>query len=101
MRRFSSSSFTGMRRCEVAVGTERLASMFSTIFKAAPRIGILSGEVCDPPTNAGGYDFFATDAAAFLGRVVAFLPEPLGRARRACCLAGARLTVRSHPDPRR
>ncbi len=37
MRRFSSSSFTGMRRSEVAVGTERLVSMFSTIFAAGPR----------------------------------------------------------------
>ncbi len=39
MRRFSSRVRTGMVRMEVAVGTERLASMFSTIRMAPPRIG--------------------------------------------------------------
>ena len=42
IRRFSSSSFTGILRSEVAVGTERLLSMFSTILSAGPRIGIAS-----------------------------------------------------------
>lgn len=31
-----------MRRCDVAVGTAKLASMFSTILSAAPRSGIAS-----------------------------------------------------------
>jgi hypothetical protein len=39
MRRFSSSVRTGMLRIEVAVGTVRLASMFSTTRSAPPRIG--------------------------------------------------------------
>ena len=47
-----------MRLCEVAVGTEILASMFSTIFRAAPRIGVAS--------TAG------SDAAAGLQFVVQF-----------------------------
>ena len=38
-RRFSSSVRTGIVRAEVAVGTWRLASMFSTIRTAPPRIG--------------------------------------------------------------
>jgi len=38
-RRFSSSVRTGMVRAEVAVGTDRLASMFSTARTAPPRIG--------------------------------------------------------------
>ncbi len=38
-RRFSSSVRTGIVRTEVAVGTWRLASMFSTIRTAPPRIG--------------------------------------------------------------
>src|ERR1043166_10110025 len=56
-RRFSSSSLTGILRCEVAVGTARLASMFSTILSAGPRIGIDSEGVLGPPATAGGSDF--------------------------------------------
>jgi hypothetical protein len=39
IRRFSSSVRTGMLRIEVAVGTVRLASMFSTTRSAPPRMG--------------------------------------------------------------
>src|SRR5256885_16704284 len=56
-RRFSSSSLTGILRCEVAVGTARLASMFSTILSAGPRIGIDSEGILGPPATAGGSDF--------------------------------------------
>ena len=53
MLRFSSSSFTGIRRSEVAVGTERLLCMFSTIFSAGPRIGITSPSGCGFVSGAG------------------------------------------------
>src|SRR3954470_17711049 len=55
--RLTSSSFAGTLRTDVAVGTPRLASMFSTIRAAAPRIGFVvspsstSGAV---PLPAGG-----------------------------------------------
>ena len=39
MRRFSSRVRTGMVRSEVAVGTARLASMFSAMRRAPPRMG--------------------------------------------------------------
>ena len=39
IRRFSSSVRTGISRSEVAVGTWRLASMFSTMRRAPPRMG--------------------------------------------------------------
>ncbi len=65
MRRFSSSSFTGMRRCEVAVGTERLVSMFSTIFRAAPRIGIISTSVSLRGTGVAGLRSGAAAVAVF------------------------------------
>ena len=39
-RRFSSRSFAGTKRMLVAVGTERLASMFCAIRAAAPRRGV-------------------------------------------------------------
>ena len=39
MRRFSSRVRTGIVRSEVAVGTARLASMFSTMRRAPPRMG--------------------------------------------------------------
>ena len=39
MRRFSSRVRTGKLRTEVAVGTWRLASMFSTTRRAPPRMG--------------------------------------------------------------
>ena len=38
--RLTSSSLAGTSRTEVAVGTPRLASMFSTMRAAAPRIGL-------------------------------------------------------------
>jgi hypothetical protein len=38
-RRFSSSTLMGTSRNEVAVGTPRLDSMFSTILSATPRSG--------------------------------------------------------------
>src|SRR5437667_10713664 len=50
-RRFSSRSLTGIRLCEVAVGTARLASMFSTILSAAPRIGTVSARSSCPPAS--------------------------------------------------
>jgi hypothetical protein len=40
MRRFSSITFTGITRCEVASGMLRLAFMFSAMRAAAPRSGI-------------------------------------------------------------
>src|ERR1043166_3920983 len=40
MRRFSSRTLTGMLRTDVAVGTDSDASMFCTIFDAAPRSGV-------------------------------------------------------------
>ena len=39
-RRFSSITFTGITRCEVASGMVRLAFMFSAMRAAAPRRGI-------------------------------------------------------------
>ncbi len=59
MRRFSSKTLTGTLRFEVAVGTPRLVSMFSTIFSAPPRIGAASPFACgarrraSPPAPAG------------------------------------------------
>src|SRR5437763_15825008 len=43
MRRFSSSTLTGMVRMEVAVGTPSDASMLAAIFAAAPRRGVAPG----------------------------------------------------------
>ena len=39
-RRFSSITFTGITRCEVASGMVRLEFMFSAMRAAAPRSGI-------------------------------------------------------------
>src|SRR4051812_45173851 len=47
--RLTSSSFAGTLRTDVAVGTPRLASMFSTMRAAAPRIGL----VVSPSSTSG------------------------------------------------
>src|SRR3954462_4168183 len=49
--RLTSSSFAGTLRTDVAVGTPRLASMFSTMRAAAPRIGL----VVSPPSTSGAH----------------------------------------------
>jgi hyperosmotically inducible protein len=48
MRRFSSITFTGITRCEVASGMLRLAFMFSAMRAAAPRTVTLLGDVTRP-----------------------------------------------------
>src|SRR4051794_38347293 len=69
--RLTSSSFAGTLRTEVAVGTPRLASMFSTIRAAAPRIGFgvspsrTSGGVPAGVRGSGGGSWRSvTDGAA-------------------------------------
>ncbi len=52
-RRFSSASLIGTCRCVVAVGTARLASMFSAIRRAPPRIGRRSPSTAGPRGVAG------------------------------------------------
>ncbi len=47
-RRFSSARRMGIWRCVVAVGTPRLASMFSAIRSAVPRIGVRSPSTAGP-----------------------------------------------------
>src|SRR5438874_13307614 len=65
-RRFSSRTLTGMLRMDVAVGTLSDASMFATIFDAAPRRGTaLPGTTCNFGAGAGGGSGVA---AAALGR---------------------------------
>ena len=59
-RRFSSRSLIGICRCVVAVGTARLASMFSAMRAGAPRSGRRS------PTSAGPTG--GADGAAGAGR---------------------------------
>ncbi len=57
--RLTSSSFVGISRNEVAVGTSRLASMFDTMRAAAPRRGV--------PSGAAVVDREASDGAGALG----------------------------------
>ncbi len=70
MRRFSSSSFTGILRSEVAVGTERLRSMFSTIFSAGPRIGSASAPVSATGAGVGAGAGAGAGACAGAGAAV-------------------------------
>src|SRR5215216_4383196 len=77
MRRFSSSSLTGMRRSDVAVGTERLLSMFSTILSAGPRIGITSPSGCGLVSGArAGLGAGAGAGAALVFIVAAAAASP-------------------------
>ena len=71
--RFSSRSFTGIRLSEVAVGTERLVSMFSTIFSAGPLIGLTSASA----SGAGGAATFRSgvEAVATFACLVAAVPS--------------------------
>ena len=86
MRRFSSSSFTGIRLWEVAVGTDKLASIFSTILAEAPRIGINS------PAGFGatsvGAGFAAAAVAASEGLLGAAIVAPAGAVAGPSCLSG-------------
>src|SRR5689334_15018181 len=76
--RLTSSSFAGTLRTDVAVGTPRLASMFSTMRAAAPRIGFgvspstTSGDKQLPPGAGAGAG--AAGAGAGAGAVAAPLP---------------------------
>ena len=67
MRRFSSRVRTGIVRSEVAVGRARLASMFSTMRKAPPRMGWATS-----PGRMGAM------ARAFGRRATAVLADPGG-----------------------
>ena len=58
--RASSRPLTEIRRCEVAVGTDRLAFMFSAILPAIPR----SGTSSSPAAGAGGRAVGLTAGAA-------------------------------------
>ena len=61
MRRLTSSSLAGTSRNDVAVGTPRLRSMFSTILAATPRSG--SPATSSVPSAAMPVDFAAAGAA--------------------------------------
>src|SRR5215207_6001795 len=50
--RFSSSTLTGTCRFDVAVGTVKLVSMFSTILSAPPRMGCASPRACGVAAGA-------------------------------------------------
>src|SRR6185503_396149 len=80
IRRFSSNSFTGILRSEVAVGTERLRSMFSTILRAGPRSGVASTSVAGAGTGAaagaGAGAGAGAEAAFGCGAGAAFAPLP-------------------------
>src|ERR1044071_5376105 len=87
VRRFSSRTLTGIRRFEVAVGTVRLASMFSTILSAPPRIGtafsalsvgagFASAEGGDGATASGAGAAPLAVAVVALGGAAAPLPPP-------------------------
>ena len=52
-RRFSSRSLIGICRCVVAVGTARLACMFSAMRAATPRRGTRSPEITGPAAGGG------------------------------------------------
>src|SRR5437016_9395339 len=76
MRRFSSSTLTGMLRTEVAVGTPSDASMLVTILAAAPRRGVAPG----------------TSGGTGVGRVAAAASAAGGTT------AGAAVATRSSPS---
>ena len=79
-RRFSSSVRTGTVRMDVAVGTWRLASMFSTMRTAPPRIGCRMSPG-STVTRATAVDRLpATGSGA---RAIACRPSPAGAAARA------------------
>ncbi len=79
MRRFSSSTLTGTRRREVAVGTVRLVSIFSTIFFDAPVIALTSTFA---PTVTLGVVFAA--GAVVAGAVCVAAPFDFGVSVLAC-----------------
>src|SRR6266496_4878725 len=80
IRRFSSRSFTGIRLWEVAVGTERLACIFSTILSAEPLIGVAS--IFDSLSLTLGLGFVSGAGIGFVaaraGALAALLPSEPG-----------------------
>src|SRR6266536_4138394 len=80
IRRFSSRSFTGIRLWEVAVGTERLACIFSTILSAEPLIGMAS--IFDSLSLTLGLGFVSGARIGFVtaraGALAALLPSEPG-----------------------
>src|ERR1700722_5599152 len=69
MRRLTSKRRAGTVRTRVAVGTDRLASMFATIREAAPRSGVASSFPA-PPVGAGAGAVAAGTAAPPWGSLV-------------------------------
>ena len=76
-----------MRRCEVAVGTARLASMFSTILSAAPRIGSALTVAAEAFVSRAGAGF-----AAALAAVAVLRPSPMGAVTAPLPSAGGSVT---------
>src|SRR5262249_1718281 len=103
--RLSEISFAGTARTLVAVGTAREASMFSTIFAATPRIGLVLPPDVLPPDGLAGAAALAgggalTGAAGLAGAAfgagctgAAGAFGAAGTAAAGAALAGAALSV--------